>query len=286
MSNHSTDDRYGQFVVSIPPYRRVLLVDDEPISRKIVLTILEKLGITADTAASGAEAVRLIAEVRYDAVLMDLRMPEMNGYEATELIRRREKEHASGRTVIIAMTANIMESTVQRCFEAGMDDLITKPVQPAMLAEHLQRWLTAEDSGPAAHRSVSQEQRRAEFVSPASDRPEWRPDTALSFVGGDEGLLLDLVALFLTRHEGLLAAIEDAVQAQDAQGLRNTAHAYKGAVSHLAAEEIRAIAADLEEAGRYGRLEAASEMVSRLRGLSSQLLRDLDAYLRESRTDS
>lgn len=118
----------------------ILAAEDNLVNQQLITRLLAKAGYTADIAANGSEAVAAVARVRYDAILMDCQMPEMDGYEATALIR--VAEAGTGRRIpIIALTASAMESDRNRCFAAGMDDYLSKPVKPAALVAMLDRWM-------------------------------------------------------------------------------------------------------------------------------------------------
>jgi CheY-like chemotaxis protein len=119
----------------------VLVVEDNAANLKVAVRMVERLGYRADMAGNGLEAVKALAHLDYDAVLMDCQMPEMDGYEATRQIRRQEHR----RTPIIAMTASAMAGDRERCLAAGMDDYVSKPIKMHVVAAVLERWL-----GPAA----------------------------------------------------------------------------------------------------------------------------------------
>jgi CheY-like chemotaxis protein len=125
----------------------VLVVEDSPINQIVAVRALERCGCRAKVANNGLEALEALAAEHYDAVLMDCQMPEMDGYEATLELRRREG-HAR-HTPVIAMTANAMEGDRERCLDAGMDDYVSKPMRPSELAQTLARWITvpADDDG-------------------------------------------------------------------------------------------------------------------------------------------
>jgi len=119
---------------------RILLAEDNLINQKVAQSILGKIGYKADVAANGLEAVRALKIINYDVVLMDCEMPEMNGFEATAVIRDPESKVLNHKVPIIAMTANAMTGDREKCIEAGMDDYMTKPVKKEILAAILEKW--------------------------------------------------------------------------------------------------------------------------------------------------
>jgi len=123
---------------------RVLLAEDNLVNQKLASTLLRKVECIVDVAHNGLEAVMLFQSNRYDAILMDCQMPEMDGFEATTAIRRLEQGRK--RTFIAAMTANALDGDRERCLHVGMDDYITKPVRPAVLEGVLRR-CAQQDSG-------------------------------------------------------------------------------------------------------------------------------------------
>jgi CheY-like chemotaxis protein len=119
---------------------RILVAEDNPINQSVALHMLEKAGYRADAVANGKEAVDALEKIPYDLVLMDVQMPEMDGFEATGFIRAKEK-NTTTHIPIIAMTAYAMEGDQERCLEAGMDDYVPKPIRPKQLFEVLDRWI-------------------------------------------------------------------------------------------------------------------------------------------------
>jgi CheY-like chemotaxis protein len=123
------------------PRARILLAEDNAINQKVALRMLEKMGYRVDVVANGFEAVRAWQAMPYHLILMDVQMPEMDGFEATRIVREFEKS-TGGHIAIVAMTAHAMKGDRERCIEAGMDDYIAKPVQSRELAKALQRALS------------------------------------------------------------------------------------------------------------------------------------------------
>jgi len=120
---------------------RILLVEDNIVNQKLATRLLEKMGYRSDAVGNGREAVKALETVAYDVVLMDVQMPEMDGYEATRVIRDPQSSVQNHEVPIIAMTANAMKGDRERCIKAGMDDYVSKPIEPKKLLEVIKTFL-------------------------------------------------------------------------------------------------------------------------------------------------
>ncbi|MBI4631240.1 MAG: response regulator, partial [Chloroflexi bacterium] len=117
---------------------KILLAEDNAVNQKLAVRLLERMGYRADIAANGLEVIAALERQRYDVILMDMQMPEMDGLDATRRIRRELAPQVQPR--IIAMTANAMQGDREMCLEAGMDDYVSKPIQVKDLQTALERW--------------------------------------------------------------------------------------------------------------------------------------------------
>jgi CheY-like chemotaxis protein len=228
---------------------RVLVAEDNRVNQIVIQRLLERLGHTVVLCADGRAAVAAVAAQRPDLVLMDVQMPEMDGFAATAAIRAREATHPGGRCVpIVALTAFAMKGDRERCLAAGMDDYLTKPIRRDQLVAILARF-PGEASGPA----------EAEKAGPALDEA-----AVLAYVGGDRKLLGELLGIFLEDSPGQLQALRDAVVGTDPAALMRAAHTLSGSLRVLRAAGALALVEPLEALGREGRLEGAAALLARL----------------------
>lgn len=235
---------------------RVLLAEDNTVNQRVALRQLERLGYAADAVANGHEVLEALERIRYDAVLMDCQMPELDGYEATKEIRRLEGD--SRHTTIIAMTANALEGDRERCLAAGMDDYISKPIRQESLAAILDRWIPSDDGvSPAPQK----ESASAVRVIDESVIAELR---ALETMG-KPGFLTRLIDLFIEDLPRRLATLQSAVKEARPEELAREAHALKGSCAQLGATRLAALCEILEDQGRAGSTAAASPVLEVLR---------------------
>jgi two-component system, sensor histidine kinase and response regulator len=234
---------------------RILLAEDNPTNQKVAMHLLTRLGYRADAVSNGVEAIQALSNGPYDLVLMDVQMPEMDGFEATQRIRAGEASVEKCGIPIIAMTAHAMKGDREACIQAGMNDYVTKPVNPGELAKAIQRQL------PAA---------------PAKDHPALQSSAfagdkifdrtgALERLGGDEILLREILEIFVADAARQIEMLGAASNQGDTSVLRNQAHSLKGACGNIGACQMQETAHELEDAGKQGDLQKAAVLVPRLR---------------------
>ena len=221
---------------------RILLAEDNAINREVAVRMLTKRGHTVIVAENGKEAVATFERQSFDLVLMDVQMPEMDGFEATAAIRRREEGNGK-RIRIVAMTAHAMKGDRERCLAAGMDDYISKPIAVDELVK------VTEGLGNGPRKSDTTNDSSPEIFDRAA---------ALARVGNDEALLFDLAKMFSTEIPKRLSAVRDALEKKDAEGLRRAAHSMKGSLSAFAASRATETAARLEQIAQGGELSGAA----------------------------
>jgi signal transduction histidine kinase/DNA-binding response OmpR family regulator len=233
-----------QRVSAVSRRLRVLLAEDNAVNQKLVMRLLEGQGHRVVLAPNGREALAALDGEPFDVVLMDVQMPEMDGYEATAVLREREK--AAGRhTPILALTAHALKGDRERCLEAGMDGYLSKPIRAEELFQALH------DLAPPA---------RAE-----GERPEVFDRTAaLSSVGDSESLLREIAGLFLEHSPGLLREVRAAIDQGDARRLKRAVHSLRGAAGHFAAAAVADAARRLEAMGEANDLGGAAEVYQAL----------------------
>jgi signal transduction histidine kinase/CheY-like chemotaxis protein len=200
---------------------RVLVVEDNAVNQKVAQRMLAQLGCRVDVAANGHEAVDLVGTVPYDLVLMDVQMPEMDGLQATEEIRRREGEHA-GRLPIVAMTAHAMTTDRERCLAAGMDDFVSKPVRRGDLVRVLRRTAPPRD----AEAPVVVDGPRPEATG--TGEPPCDLEALAREYDSDPEAIRALLEMFLPRAAELVADMRTAVREGDRAALQRHSHALRG----------------------------------------------------------
>jgi PAS domain S-box-containing protein len=252
----------------------VLLVEDNAINQQVATEILEGAGLTVAVAGNGAEALDALHATRYDAVLMDVQMPVMDGFTATRTLR---KEEAFRDLPIIAMTANALAGDRERCLEAGMSDYVTKPIDPERLFEVLTKWIAPTERTAAA--SVLPEDSAHHASAPAL--PDCLPgidlQDALKRVGQNKALLARLLVQFRDQEADAVQRLAHALDDNDLESAIRIAHTLKGLGGNLGARDIAAAATEVESHLKGKRTDAASETLPELAFALETVITGLEA---------
>ena len=237
----------------------VLLVEDYPVNQVVATRMLERSGYRVDAVNNGREAVEALSNIPYGAVLMDVQMPEMDGYEATAEIRRREG--SVRHTPVIAMTADAMQGDRERALAAGMDDYIAKPVKHEELEAVLGRWIPQPEQEPPAHT-------RDEDSGTAEDTPALDLSVLESRRGPqrdeEPDKLARIVGLFIEDVPLRLDELRQALERGEAQKVEETAHMLKGGSGYMGAVQMAQICAGIQGLGASGELSRAPQLLDDL----------------------
>ncbi len=283
---------------------RILIVEDNAVNQTVALKMLEKLGYSADIAENGEEALSALEAYPYDLVFMDCQMPVMDGYEATRQIRNPASKVRNHKIPIVAMTANAMKGDSEACIDAGMDDYISKPVDPKALITILDKWLS-ESEEPSEH---AREGLRAETAkedtakcqcdssasgcdcasgcdtecgdactcpsqtAPGEASPVTLEDAVSHFnkedllerLMGDEELACEIIEGFLSDIPQQISSLKDALKEADPPHIQRRAHSIKGASGNVGAIALQELAMQMEEAGKASDLEKSALLLTML----------------------
>ena len=260
---------------------RILLAEDNVTNQRVALHMLIKFGYRADVVANGREAVKAFKSIPYDLVLMDIQMPVMNGFTAMREIRKWEASEVGSRNAecgiqnqqskinnqestiqrvpIIAMTANAMLGDREKCLESGMDDYISKPVDPQELLDKVQLW-----TKNSREKDMAATDMPVEKEMTAQETTESAPidyDKALARAMGDREFLEEILQQFIDDLPRQLETLETALSNTDAEALASQAHTLKGAAANLGALDMSATALKLEQMGKDGDLGGAPQVL-------------------------
>ncbi|MGD1703588.1 response regulator [Dapis sp. BLCC M229] len=243
---------------------RILLAEDNVVNQKVVLLQLKQLGYQADVAANGIEVLEALQRQPYDVVLMDVQMPEMDGLEATRIIRQQWSPELCPQ--IIAITANAMAEERDKCLEVGMDNFITKPMKVPELAQALQQacrididittWKNINDT--KTNQQLSKNIKKDSLIKPKSMLDVKMLESIIS-MGGKE-LLGEIIEDYLNFAPSRLAAILEAIVANDANELRRSAHVLRSSSANLGGVTLGNICNQLENLGRKNTTMGAAEI--------------------------
>jgi CheY-like chemotaxis protein len=222
----------------MPEHYPILIVDDHPVNRKVLGYLLENLGLEYRSACDGLEAINLFESDTFGAILMDIMMPGMDGYEATRRIRK--AEFATGtHTPIIACTALDLDRAKESCLAAGMDDLILKPVSLDVLRDRLERWLRL----PVAALLAEFKQNLEESMN--TNDPVNKERLRLLY-GTDQ--IEDVLSMFVTATEALMLEMKMEIGEKHSERVARLAHELKGSSFAISADAISVLARKMQHA--------------------------------------
>jgi two-component system, sensor histidine kinase and response regulator len=240
---------------------KVLLVEDNPLNQEVTLGMLSVLGVEADVAGNGKEALDAIAAKRYDLVLMDCQMPVMDGYMATRILRAREKKTGGGHLHVVALTANALSGDSEACLAVGMDGYLSKPFTIQKLGSMLSKWLSVErekEPGGAAEARGGPAGTATTQIPPPIDK------TVLDGIrqlegAGNHGFFERIISLYLSGAPGLLEGVLSAAEKGDMESLLRAAHTLKSSSANVGAIGLSDLCRKIEGKVRAGEPVAAGD---------------------------
>ncbi len=236
----------------VMPKGRVLLAEDNEINRQVARELLQGIGLDVVMVTNGAEAVEKVRDESFDLVFMDIQMPEMDGYQATRRIRRKLGNH---QLIIIAMTAHAMTGDRERCLQAGMNDHISKPLDPAALKQMVRHWLQVGESDARISAEIEPEIDHNQTL----ELPGIDQEDGLSRLQGNHSLYYQLLGNFYKEQQGALMRLEGFLDANQWQEACQLIHNLKGIAGNLGAKALFQQAGQLERSLR-GYSESADDL--------------------------
>jgi CheY-like chemotaxis protein/HPt (histidine-containing phosphotransfer) domain-containing protein len=234
---------------------RILIVDDNAINQKVAMRILQQFGYQPELAGNGREALDKLDRQPFDLIFMDVMMPEMDGLEATKLLRKRQMiggyVNYQSRIIIVAMTAHAMQGDREKCIAAGMDDYLAKPVRPKDVREMIERW---------GGKIVLEARQPAATTNGAGTEPPVDMDRMKDLTDGNADGLRELVEMFLKQTHKQFGQMEAAIREGNADGVRRVAHSCAGASATLGMTHLVPKLRDLEKLGATGSLPDADKL--------------------------
>jgi len=241
---------------------RVLLVEDNPVNQQVAASLLRKRGYEVRTAGNGREALDLLGRETFDVVLMDVQMPEMDGFQTTQLLRA---DPRLGTLPVVAMTAYALKGDAERCLAAGMNDYIAKPVRARQLFAILEKWI---GSKPTESALKAEDHVIAPSETEPSEKAAQAPpvdlEAALQHCAGDRDLLRIVVKTFFDQAPHLIQSLRQGVQSGDWDMVTRLAHNLKGSGGTFGAEQVRLTAVELQRAAELGDNDRMSVLVDNL----------------------
>ena len=258
---------------------KVLLVEDYQTNQTLITSQLKRMNIECDLAENGRQAVFMVTKNDYDLILMDLQMPVMDGITATKRIR--ELEPPKNQVPIVAMTACVEPKIRDNCFEAGMVDIVEKPLKFAKLASFMDKWLNGEiqDENEIKNESGQPAKVKEKAKAEKSQFEVWDKKNALDLFADNQQLLEQAVASYMDNIDQHMNSIRSAIDSEDFETLRSEAHKVSGGASCIAANRINQTAVVLESLAQNSSKDNIDVIYSKLEYLVNELKKEIDEKL-------
>lgn len=255
----------------------VLVAEDNAVNQIVIRELLSSYGATLDIASDGREALELLDRHKHACVLMDCEMPELDGFQTTERIRAAEAADPSiSRIPVIALTANAVRGDRERCLEAGMDDYLTKPINPELLLSTIVERVDWHTSNQPTSPSDAHDTNQSSLVQPQTDdEPVINMQEALARCAGNTAALVAVLDAFNEMLQDAQTAFPQLVSLEDIEGVRSKAHSIKGAASNVGATDLAETAAAIERSAKNDDLAAIhqgmEDLTARIEGMSASI---------------
>jgi CheY-like chemotaxis protein len=245
--------------------QKVLLVEDNPVNQEVARAMLQTLSVGVESASSGKAALEKLAAARYDVVLMDCQMPDMDGYETTQRFREWELLEGRPRTPVVALTANALAGDAEKCLAAGMDHYVSKPFTIEQLHAVLEECAPPGSPGSLGGGTAGkmldlQTVERIRAMNP----------------GGSSDLFKRLAELYVTSSAALVETLSVVARTGDAHGVAQAAHALKSSSANVGALSLAATCGELELVANENKTELIEALVARLLREHSDVLNELE----------
>ena len=302
--NHATGSSLPMLDADAPAHNaarfegRVLLAEDNQTNQAVTRGMLEGYGLVVDIVNNGKEAVRAMSETNYDLIFMDCQMPDMDGYEATRIIRKKEEEQRHGNGAgtsipIIALTAHAMQGDREICINAGMDDYLTKPFKKAELHCMITKWIKTssvlpDTAGGSSCADNSDFHSRGRCSSPADhgdfstviDRTTLDEISGAKKCGGN-ALLAKVIGLYVKNTPKYIDALRTAVVTGDSHAVEISAHTGKSSSAAIGAKQMAKLLQELENMGRTNNLDTAAMLLKKVESEYKMVMAALEQELRK-----
>lgn len=241
---------------------KILMVDDNQINLEVGRGMLENFGLPVETAASGEAALNLLSQAEYDLLILDCQMPGIDGYEVSRRLRSLSRDSLNQAIPIIAMTASAMSGSREECLNCGMNDFLTKPIEPNVLAEKLYFWLSMDTLTSSIFKPKNFEQ-QVFSMSHADNsivNKVWNKQLVLDRLGGHEARIISLSDIYFETMPDRIQRLNEVCKKQLLDKLAIVAHEIQGIAANIGGEKLHKVSGRLEDAGKQGDVEACKAL--------------------------